>query len=182
MKTLVRSKGVDLIDSSQRYEMRGHRVVAKSTVEIVSFATMLSRIFGLSNSKFIDKPELVIDQIASHELLDLRFEVIPNNEWKFPVNGLYDPLRREIKIPQRIWKQLSYKTKTKEYRRRKVEALRVVLHELGHYFLRHEFRYFDEKSSPATREEDAEHQADMFADAIILSMGLQVDSEQMNLF
>ncbi|OYQ80863.1 hypothetical protein B9T11_05110 [Wohlfahrtiimonas chitiniclastica] len=162
--------------------MRGHRVVAKNTAEIVSLATTLVRLLGLSHSKFIEKPELIIDQIASQSIFDLRFELIPDNEWMFPVNGLYDPVRREIKIPHRIWKQLSYKTKTREYRKRKMEALRVLLHELGHYFLRHEFRYFDEKSSPATREEDAEYQADLFADAMMMCLGLQVDLEQMSLF
>lgn len=162
--------------------MRGHRVIARSRVEIASLTSLLSKLFDLSADKFIEKPQKIIDHIVSASFIDLRFEVIPNKEWKLPVNGLYDPVRREIKIPNKVWKQLGYKSKAKKYQQRKMEALRVLFHELGHYFLQHEFKYFDEKSSPATQEEDAEYQADTFAEELMISMGVEMVSDQLTLF
>ena len=92
-----------------------------------------------------------------------------DKEWAKYTNDLtrghFYPPTRTIRIPERIYTMAC---------RGERDALFVMLHELGHLFLGHNAVLHNAKERP-TRIEDAEWQADTFAERILIEMGYYVD-------
>uniref|UniRef100_UPI0018F0DF1A ImmA/IrrE family metallo-endopeptidase n=3 Tax=Vibrionaceae TaxID=641 RepID=UPI0018F0DF1A len=86
-------------------------------------------------------------------------------EWFFVTKGHCDPSKATISVPQSIYDNACIGER---------DALAVMLHEMGHLFLGHR-PLLHYSSEPASKEEDAEWQADNFAEVILKSMGYQTE-------
>jgi Zn-dependent peptidase ImmA (M78 family) len=141
------------------YQLRGNRVSPKEVNEIKSIALHVGTTLKLTSRR-----RKKVD--ASLEVLSkwgITVDVIPDHEWLGVTKGHYDPLSLTISIPEAIYVNACKGEK---------EALFVVLHELGHLFLSHKALLHDSRVK-ATISEDAEWQADTFAEVLLESMGYE---------
>jgi Zn-dependent membrane protease YugP len=143
------------------YELRGNRVVPLEAEAIVQSALMLGKVLKLSkrNRKKIDKS---FEQLSAY---GITVNPIDDSEWLGLTKGHFDPPTRTISIPEKIYDAACDGEQ---------DALSVMLHELGHLFLGHK-AVLHKSDTPATIHEDAEWQADTFAEAILISMGYKTN-------
>lgn len=127
--------------------------------EIASRATHISKYFGFNkrNKKQLDTAFEGLSELG------ITLNVVPDNEWLNLTKGHYDPSSLTISVPQKIYLNACLGEK---------DALGVMLHELGHLFLGHR-ALLHHSTTPPIMEEDAEWQADTFADVILENMGYQ---------
>lgn len=140
------------------YQLRGNRVPPMHASQIEATALRLAKRFKLSKRrrKKCDRSfELLSD-------LGVTLSVLDNKDWILGLTkGHFDPSTMTISVPEAIYENAC---------KGEQEALFVMLHELGHLFLMHR-PLLHSSSSPATIVEDAEWQADTFAEAILEHMG-----------
>ncbi|MCY9855804.1 ImmA/IrrE family metallo-endopeptidase [Vibrio mediterranei] len=143
----------------EQYQLRGNRVEPMRLAEIASRASHIGNYFGFTRRK---KKQL---DIAFEKLSEfgITLNVVPDEEWLNLTKGHFDPSTLTISIPQNIYLNACMGEQ---------EALGVMLHELGHLFLGHRALLHHTSVLP-TIEEDAEWQADSFADVILKRMGYQ---------
>ena len=147
------------------YEMRGNRVAPMQEVEISHIALNVSSILGFNkrNRKHCDR---LFEQLSEYGII---IDPMSDKDWAKYTNDLtrghFYPPTRTIRIPERIYTMAC---------RGERDALFVMLHELGHLFLGHNAVLHNAKERP-TRIEDAEWQADTFAERILIEMGYYVD-------
>ncbi|MDO4251208.1 MAG: ImmA/IrrE family metallo-endopeptidase [Moraxella sp.] len=103
-------------------------------------------------------------------------DVVDDKRWLKVANAWFDPVNYQISIPQSLYNALLHKRLTKAKKR----AIAIFFHELGHLSLSHKAVLHHTNASP-TQYEDAEWQADYFADEILLLMGVQ-NKKQLTLF
>lgn len=148
------------------YQMRGNRVSPLTEGEITKKALIACIGLGFSSPyKYKRKPKR-FDQ-ALEQLSEFRITIDPINddEWfkeTFDLTiGHCDPQSLTIKVPERI-----YLLACKGER----NALMVIFHELGHLLLQHKaLLHFSNVS--AEQNEDAEWQADLFAETMLQQLG-----------
>lgn len=141
------------------YRLRGNRVqpIAFETISII--ASNAGKELG-----FTRRNKFKLDEIfESIFKLGITISVIDDEEWIFITKGHCDPSKATICIPQSIYDNACNGER---------DALFVMLHEMGHLFLGHR-PLLHYSNSPAKEEEDAEWQADVFADVILKNMGYQ---------
>lgn len=146
------------------YQMRGIRVSPMPEEEIAVRAINFCNALGISGLKSEHRR---YDQVF--ELL-FRYGIIINvmddDEWQRETGGLTighcDPNRLTISIPNKIYNRACYGERF---------ALEVMFHELGHLLLAHQPLLHFSNSVP-TMIEDAEWQADSFAEIVLETMGL----------
>ncbi len=141
------------------YQLRGNRVEPMMLKEIASRAVHISNYFGFNkkNKRHLDTSFEGLSEFG------ITLNVVSDNEWLNLTKGHYDPNSLTISVPQKIYLNACLGEK---------EALAVMLHELGHLFLGHR-ALLHHSSTPPTIQEDAEWQADTFAEVILEKMGYQ---------
>lgn len=154
------------------YQLRGVRVLPMSTQEIFRVAMNVCNVLNIIDfkSKRYDKVFEVLSQYR------ITIDVKSDKEWSDLTynltEGHFDPATMTIRVPNTTYVDACKKGC--------VQSLHVIFHELGHLFLRHK-AVLHHSDNPATKEEDSEVQADIFADSICLIMGIN-RNEQLKLF
>lgn len=150
------------------YEMRGNRVRPMSEDEIVKKALNACLALGFSKRhKYKRKPKK-FDQ-ALEQLSDFQITLNPidDDEWYQETRDLTighcDPQDLMINVPERI-----YRMACKGER----DALMVIFHELGHLLLQHK-AVLHFSNTAAEQSEDAEWQADLFAEIMLEKLGYE---------
>ncbi|EOX3401521.1 ImmA/IrrE family metallo-endopeptidase [Vibrio cholerae] len=143
------------------YRLRGNRVQPLPFSHIHTVATNVGNAFGFTK-RSRRKLDGVFESLFN---LGIILNVIADEDWLFVTKGHCDPSKATICVPQSIYDNACIGER---------DALAVMLHEMGHLFLGHRpvLHYSNE---PAIREEDAEWQADSFAEAILKNMGYQTE-------
>ncbi len=145
----------------ETYRLRGNRVQPMSLSHICIVANNVGKAFGFNkrNKRNLDE---VFESLFE---LGVILNVIDDEDWLFVTKGHCDPSKATICVPQSIYDNACIGER---------DALAVMLHEMGHLFLGHRpvLHYSNE---PAVQEEDAEWQADSFAEVILKSMGYQTE-------
>ena len=149
----------------QQYNLRGNRVIAMDRLDIARNATSFCHVFGLNKRK-VKRFDQTLEQLV---LYGITLSIIDDKEWQKNTGdvtiGHYDPGSFTISIPQRI-----YDNACKGER----DALFVLLHELGHLVLGHRTLLHHSTKSPE-QNEDAEWQADTFAEVALRYLGFETD-------
>ena len=142
-----------------QYQLRGYRVEPMEQLDIASRAQHIGKHFGFNkrNKRNLDGAFEALSEFG------ITLNVVSDYDWLNLTKGHYDPTTLTISIPQKIYLNACLGEK---------EALAVMLHELGHLFLGHR-ALLHHSSTPPTPEEDAEWQADTFAEVILQYMGYQ---------
>ncbi|WP_394125880.1 ImmA/IrrE family metallo-endopeptidase [Vibrio hepatarius] len=145
----------------EAYRLRGNRVQPVSHSHICTVANNVGKAFRF-NKRNKNKLDQVFESLFE---LGVILNVIDDSEWLFITKGHCDPSKATICVPQSIYDNACIGER---------DALAVMLHEMGHLFLGHRpVLHFS--NEPAIKEEDAEWQADTFAEVILKNMGYQTD-------
>lgn len=140
------------------YELRGVRVYPMTEENIRARALILAEKFKFTKRRK-KKCEKGFELLSE---LGVTLSVIDDEEWILDLTkGNFDPVTRTIAVPNVIYENAC---------KGEQEALFVMFHELGHLFLMHRPLLHASSSEP-TMIEDAEWQADTFAEAILQNMG-----------
>ncbi|GEN42586.1 MULTISPECIES: ImmA/IrrE family metallo-endopeptidase [Pseudoalteromonas] len=143
----------------ENYRLRGNRVSPLPLSQIKVVAENFAKAFDFKrrNRRNLDKNFELLYQLR------VTLEVVDDKDWIFLTKGHCDPSKAIICVPQSIYNNACIGEQ---------EALAVMLHELGHLFLGHRsLMHYSDK--PAEEIEDAEWQADMFAEIILSIMGYE---------
>lgn len=168
------------------YQMRGNPVPYLEEALICEFAKLLAKEFKISKktpkqmTKLLDH-DLVIWS-AKNRGIPINIDPIEDIDWTNKWRGLskacYYPEDQTIQMSEGLYM---------EAMRGEHDGIRVLVHELGHYFLCHDksphhFALTDQHG--LCKEIDAEWQADIFALYFCKFMGIDYDSfgKQMRLF
>lgn len=142
------------------HEMNGYRVKPMTRDEIGKVALSVAKRFKLTkwHKRQLD---VVLEGIT--EIVNI--EILSESEWReLTLNltkGHFSPNELTIRIPEDTYRLACLSDK---------DSLEVILHELGHMFLMHQ-AYLHKADAPSTINENAEWQADMFAEIILEEMG-----------
>lgn len=142
-----------------QYQMKGNRVTPLTLEEIKKRACGFCNVFDLT-SKNLHKVDMVLESLADYNIC---LDAVDDDEWLFLTEGHCDPNTWTIRVPE--------STLTAAYQGDPV-ALSVIFHELGHLMLSHQVILHNEKSALPTMLEDAEWQADTFAEIILAKLKL----------
>lgn len=149
------------------YEFRGNRVTYRSAEEIFGSAQRFCSLFRINKKTRTNFAEFI-------EVLSTRticIDLIEDHEWLWITDAICSPETFTILVPN--------STYLKACRGDEV-AISTICHELGHLMLAHKAVLHNEKSAKPRREEDAEWQADTFAEYVASRMGI-VTSRQLTL-
>jgi hypothetical protein len=143
------------------YRMRGQRVPEVSIGEIDYLAERVCEVFQFTKSSFsARKIGQTLNLLEGRAGVDI--DVIDNDDWLDCTKATVDPQIPMIYMPQKLHDDIA---------RARPEAIRVLLHELGHIFLVHKPLLHSSETTPGITE-DSEWQADAFADAVIKHLRL----------
>lgn len=152
------------------YEMRGYRVDPIQEGPISSMAINFCTKFGLALKKRKKKRYDKYFEMLSE--FGITLNVMSDEQWSKETLGLTvghsDPSNLTISIPNHVYVDACHGEKY---------ALSILLHELGHILLGHKPVLHYSHKLP-TKYEDAEWQADMFAEVALEAMGY--DSKQLS--
>lgn len=141
----------------EQYQLRGNRVTFLEETHIKTIALNIANElkFTKRNRRRCDK---VFESLSS---IGVTLSVVDDNDWLGLTKGHFDHTTMTISVPNSIYEHACEGGR---------DALFVMLHELGHLFLVHR-PLLHSSIEPATKQEDAEWQADTFADSILECMG-----------
>lgn len=143
------------------YKMRGNRVAPMQAKEIAHIANNMSHILGFNKSNR-KKCDQLFEQLSQY---GITIDPLSDKDWaKYTLNltrGHCDPWTGTIRVSQRVFDMACEGER---------DALFVMLHELGHLFLGHKVGLYNATTEPIMIE-DAEWQADYFAEQVLLLMG-----------
>lgn len=152
------------------YQLRGQRVEPLSEEHIRRTAMSFCNFFGMKPKKGRNKRyDKSLEKLSSY---GITINPVDDKEWSAALHGLisghYDPQSATISVPEHIYLEACAGDRI---------ALSVVLHEVGHMILGHQpLMHFS--TVPATEQEDAEWQADLFAEHALKFLGY--DSMQLS--
>lgn len=152
------------------YQLRGQRVDPLNEEHIRKTAMSFCNFFGMKAKKAKNKRyDKCLEQLSKY---GITVNPVDDDEWLAALHGRilghYDPQTATISVPEHIYLEACAGDRL---------ALSVVLHEVGHMILGHQPQmHFS--TVPATRYEDAEWQADMFAEHALHFLGY--DSAQLS--
>ncbi|MNG58405.1 hypothetical protein D3C81_16000 [compost metagenome] len=148
------------------YVLRGNRVAPLTMTDIANGAMNYSTIFKLKALKKKKRLDLAFELLSEY---GITLNVIEDHIWSRDTYDLtaghYDPVTLTISVPNRTFELAC---------RGDREALFVLFHELGHLILGHRALLHSSKNPPQ-QAEDAEWQADMFADLVLKEIGFFTD-------
>ncbi|MCE6000300.1 DUF4344 domain-containing metallopeptidase [Acinetobacter pittii] len=150
---------------NDEYVLRGQRVNPMNPLVIEQTAKRAMAVMNI-NKRIINKMDVFIDDLWTNYRINV--EVNEDEEWFGFAEALCDPSKFTISIPNALYTRI---TKLKDR-----EALFIFFHELGHLLLGHKpalhYSLF-----PPTKYEDAEWQADFFAETILEKLGWIADKQ-----
>ena len=148
------------------YVLRGNRVAPMIMTDIANSAINYSAIFKLKHllkKKCLDQAFEVLSEYG------IALSIIDDAAWSKMTydltSGHYDPNTLTISVPNKIFELAC---------RGDREALFVLFHEIGHLVLGHRALLHNSKKPPQ-QTEDAEWQADTFAEVVLREMGFYMD-------
>lgn len=148
------------------YVLRGNRVAPMSMSDIASSAINYSTIFNLKALKRKKRLDRAFEMLSEY---GITLNVVEDHIWtKVTYNltsGHYDPSTLTISVPNWIFELAC---------RGEREALFVLFHELGHLILGHR-PLLHKANKPSSQIEDAEWQADLFAEVVLRELGFYMD-------
>ncbi|MDK9605397.1 ImmA/IrrE family metallo-endopeptidase [Lelliottia sp. V104_15] len=148
------------------YALRGNRVAPMSMFDITSRAVNYSAIFNLKKLKRKKCLDKAFEQLSEY---GITLNVIEDHIWTRATfdltSGHYDPVTLTISVPNRIFELAC---------RGDREALFVLFHEMGHLVLGHR-PLLHKANKPPSQIEDAEWQADLFAEVVLKELGFYMD-------
>ncbi len=151
------------------YNVEGFRVTPMNRAEIEIKAQTVAKELGFTkrNRKKLD---LLIDRLNKIVTIDL----LSDEEWKELTLGLtkahFSPNEMTIRIPETTYELASKGDQ---------QSLEILFHELGHVLLAHQ-QLLHKENTPAQPNENAEWQADVFAEAMLECIGYQTKQLQFN--
>lgn len=150
---------------NDEYVLRGQRVNPMNPLVIEQTAKRAMAVMNI-NKRIINKMDVFIDDLWTNYRINV--EVNEDEEWFGFAEALCDPSKFTISITNALYTRI---TKLKDR-----EALFIFFHELGHLLLGHKpalhYSLF-----PPTKYEDAEWQADFFAETILEKLGWIADKQ-----
>lgn len=161
---------------SNKYQLRGHMVQPKTQEEIVLHAWRFFKDlkqYNISQNNI----ESIIDILAEPKF-NISIHIERNANWdkkhsKFK-QGESIPSKREITLPKRVIDGVI---------KNKREDLATLFHEIGHVLLKHEPVYQKSNGYIVSAKDDAEAQADSFAQAMLVFFNVQEERPtQLSLF
>lgn len=143
-------------------EIQGYQVKPMTREEVKTIALSVAKRFKLiAWSK--RRLDLALEGIG--EIVNI--EILSESEWQeLTLNltkGHFSPQELTIRIPEDTYILACQGDK---------DSLEIILHELGHMFLMHQ-SYLHKATEPPTINENAEWQADTFAEIILEEMGYE---------
>lgn len=151
------------------YQLRGNRVDPLDLKQIQSTALNVCHFLNFQRPKRRKAPNF--DKVfESLSKFSVTLNVIDEQDWLELTRGHFDPATLTISIPGPVYEDACLGDP---------DALFIVLHELGHLFLGHKALLHSSRE-PATQAEDAEWQADTFADTILTYLGLSGSNSQLS--
>lgn len=147
--------------AEEPYQMKGNRVIPLTLAEIRQRAHSFCEVFSLT-PKTVNKMDIAIERFAASNIC---IDPVDDEEWLFLTEGHCDPGTWTIRVPESTL-IAAYKGDPR--------ALFVIFHELGHLMLAHQVVLHSEKSALPTMEEDAEWQADTFAEIILAKLKISI--------
>ncbi|EGK07400.1 hypothetical protein HMPREF0476_1813 [Kingella kingae ATCC 23330] len=155
------------------YQLRGYMVQARTNREIAQFAVQLFINF-INNGIQTPNIENLIDILSEQ---DISIHIETNAKWdrvhSIHKKGESTPSKKEIVIPKRVFdgaKKLN------------TEDLEVFFHEIGHVILKHSPIYMKSEGYVITEIDDAEAQADYFAEIMLKLFDIKTTPKQLSLF
>ncbi len=152
------------------YHLRGNRVRPMSSEDIASKALNACFALGFSGkykyNRIPKRLDLAIEQLS---VFGITLNPIDDDEWSqetFDLTiGHCDPITLTINIPERVYLMACQGER---------DALMIIFHELGHLLLQHKaLLHFS--AVDVDQSEDAEWQADLFAETMLERLGYQTD-------
>lgn len=144
------------------YVLRGNRVAPMSMNDITNRAMNYSAFFNLKSLKKKGNLDQAFEELSEY---GITLNVVDDRVWTRETydltSGHYDHVTLTISIPNRTFELAC---------RGDREALFVLLHELGHLILGHR-PLLHKATKSATQVEDAEWQADLFAEVVLQDLG-----------
>ena len=137
------------------YILRGPRVIPLTLDTITQTACKVIDILNISTKTISDIDMFIEDLWSDHSI---NVEIIDDSEWMDVVDALCRPSQFTIAMPEKLYLSLLAGDN--------IQSFFVFFHELGHLLLGHEPVLHHSTIKP-TMYEDAEWQADVFADVIL---------------
>lgn len=147
------------------YQLRGQRVTATSEEIIRRNAIAFCKVFGFKPKK--SRRKRYDQNLESLSIYNITLNPVADLEWSAAtygsIVGHYDPHSATISIPEHIYIDACAGDRN---------ALSIVFHEIGHLLLGHQAAlHFS--TTPAIEAEDAEWQADSFAEYALQYLGYE---------
>lgn len=149
------------------YQLRGIRVAKQSLRDINSTAYLLCKATGFKKNK----PMNIAQMFEVLRAIGIEYDVVEDDEWLPITSGCYNPSNECISLPNSVYEGACNNN---------YDDMHIAFHEIGHALLSHR-TLLHYSNIPATKEEDAEWQADKFADCIFTRIGV-TRSKQLDLF
>ncbi|MFJ5452971.1 MULTISPECIES: ImmA/IrrE family metallo-endopeptidase [Pectobacterium] len=147
------------------YVLRGNRVAPMSMIDITSRAINYTAIFNLKSLKKKKCLDKAFEGLSEY---GITLNVVEDHIWSRATydltSGHYDPVTLTISVPNQTFELAC---------RGDREALFVLFHELGHLVLGHR-PLLHKANKPPVQIEDAEWQADLFADVVLQELGFDM--------
>lgn len=148
------------------YVLRGNRVAPMSMNDVSSNAVNFCSYFKLKSLKKKKKLDTAFELLS---LYSITINVVDDKIWTASTydltSGHYDPNTWTISVPNKTFELACHGER---------EALFVLFHEIGHLVLGHQALLHKSKK-PALQIEDAEWQADTFAEVILAELGYSMN-------
>lgn len=143
----------------QPYTMRGNRVVNRSAIEIVQSAETFCRLFRVSRRTRLN----IAQFFESLSTRSICIDLIEDREWLLFTDAICSPETFTILVPESTYIKACNGDEA---------SISTICHEIGHLVLAHKAVLHNEKSAKPSQGEDAEWQADAFAEYLMSRMGL----------
>lgn len=161
--------------NEQQYTLRGHLVQARNHNEIARQAIQ-HFITLINNGLSLNKIEQMIDVLSVNPEFNITIHIEKNSIWDKTHSSLKRgesiPMERKIQIPKRVFDGA---------KKGKQKDLQTLFHEIGHIILNHKPIYMQSEGYIITELDDAEVQADYFADIMLQLFGITSEPVQLKL-
>lgn len=151
---------------SSDYQFRGQRVSPLAEAQIQNSAIILCEVLGFKPSRSKNKKfDVCFERLAEY---GITLDPVEDKDWSsathLSIIGHYDPQTLTIRVPNSKYVEACKGDRT---------ALAILFHELGHLVLGHQpSMHFS--VMPPTQAEDAEWQADMFAEYALAHLNYEM--------
>lgn len=149
------------------YQLRGNRVAIQSLQDIRAMANFICKACKFRKGKPIHFDKL-FEALRS---IGIEYDIVEDEDWLPITSGCFNPTTGIISLPLSVYLGAC---------KNNYEDLHIGFHEVGHAIMGHK-PLLHYSLLPAVQEEDAEWQADMFADAIMKRIGI-TKNIQLDLF